>query len=386
MAVRVKKLLRVIQSAEGQVGGPVEGIRVSYPHLKRLGWQVDLVTADKCNSALPEALADNVFCVGTGKKGFGRSLKFYRWVRENVGDYDVVLTHGLWQYACLAASSACIAQGVPYAVFTHGMLDRWFNLDSVKWFKKLVYWTFFERSRINAAVCVLYTTSRELVESEKAFYGYKAHGHVIRYGVAPIKELAGPHRIVSNPDSGIQRLLFLGRLHPKKGCLELIKALALLPDDCNVELRVAGKGEASYERRLRKAASNLPLNCRITWLGDVRGAAKCEEFLQADFFCLPSYQENFGIAVAEALAAGLPVIVSNGVYISSEIEASGAGLIVNPTIDSLVNGLAKALSMPEKERDEMSVAARRLFTCRYTADVAAEELSAILERSISDPS
>jgi glycosyltransferase involved in cell wall biosynthesis len=189
---------------------------------------------------------------------------------------------------------------------------------------------------------------------------------------------------VQRNSAGRLCILFLSRLHPKKGIPVLLEAVRLVRDDGTpVSLTIAGTGAPDYEAQLRSAAERAGIADLITWAGHVEGRPKAELFAQSDVFVLPSSQENFGIAVAEALAAGLPVIVSHEVAIGREAEAAGAGRSLPIDARQFADAIIDYARHPES-RVAAGRAAARFAIASYSWPACAERLEA-LYRAVSNP-
>jgi glycosyltransferase involved in cell wall biosynthesis len=144
------------------------------------------------------------------------------------------------------------------------------------------------------------------------------------------------------------RILYLSRLDPKKGIDLLLRALSKLAGEARAfELVVAGSGDPAYQEQVKAMIGDMRLSAITKLVGFVDGAEKGSLLKSADLFVLSSYHENFGIAVAEAMAASLPVIVTDRVNIHEEIQKGGAGLVVSPTVDSVCAAIRKMLDDPE---------------------------------------
>jgi glycosyltransferase involved in cell wall biosynthesis len=209
-----------------------------------------------------------------------------------------------------------------------------------------------ERRNLEGAAALHFTTLAE--EQEVGNLGLPARSLVLPLGVKPLP----PSPLEQPADDGTIRFLFLSRLHPKKKLECLLEALALLAErrrDAAWELQIAGNGEPAYEQELRRKILALGLEDRCRWLGFLSGEAKWQALRQADWFVLPSASENFGIAVAEALAAGTPVIVSPQVAIAAEVAAAGAGRISESEPPQLANVLEEALAGPERAMRERAL-------------------------------
>jgi glycosyltransferase involved in cell wall biosynthesis len=161
-------------------------------------------------------------------------------------------------------------------------------------------------------------------------------------------------------------VLFLGRLHPKKQPQIVIEAFARIADAIdNLHLVLAGPGEADYVERLRAHVEALGVGERTTFTGPLLGASVTEAYRAADVFALPSLQENFGIAIVEAMAAGCPVLVSKRVDIAAEIEATETGLVRPASVDEFAAALY-TLMADGPMRERMGANGRRLVMERYT--------------------
>ena len=175
-------------------------------------------------------------------------------------------------------------------------------------------------------------------------------------------------------------LLFLGRVHEKKGCDLLFRgfaaALRALEADCATEdefhLLMAGPDDGVYADDLKALASELGIADRTTWTGMLGGGMKWSAFYSADAFVLPSHQENFGIAVAEALACGTPVLISNRVNIWREIQKHQAGLVESDDLEGTTALLKSWIQMPREEMQQMRARAVACFRECFDMDRVAE--------------
>jgi glycosyltransferase involved in cell wall biosynthesis len=179
-------------------------------------------------------------------------------------------------------------------------------------------------------------------------------------------------------------MLFLSRIHEKKGCDLLVEAFARVArSDPSLCLVIAGPDQTGWVAKLKDRAERLGIADRITWPGMLQGDLKWGAFYAAEVFCLPSHQENFGIVVAEALACGKPVLVSNKVNIWREIETDGAGLVNDDTLEGTVKGLQQWLALTPEAKQKMQKSARRSFVARFRIDRVAESLINILQEHVA---
>jgi len=213
---------------------------------------------------------------------------------------------------------------------------------------------------------------------------------VIAYGTTTPPDEAAQLRerfLAANPElRGRRILLFLSRIHVKKGCDLLIRALAgFAAAQPSLHLVVAGPDQTGWVEKLQHLALRLGVGDRVSWPGMLRGDLKWGAFYSADAFILPSHQENFGIAVAEALGCGLPVLISNKVNIWREVQSHHAGIVAPDTEEGTRTLLREWLSLTAEERSRMGGNARALFKQRFTVDaMAAGLLELVAGRSVPD--
>lgn len=254
-------------------------------------------------------------------------------LRAAIQEADVVHLHGPWARENAAAATVCRATGTPYVVSLHGMIDHWsMNNTAVKSVKKRIYLAAGGRKMLNSAAFVHCTAHAEA--DAAAFYLPKANFFVIPC-VVEAGELAAISREPLKAPREPLRILFLSRLHPKKRPDLLISAIANLP---NARLVLAGPGETAYVAKLTRLASELGVENRVDFPGMLRDHQRLAAYGDADCFALPTSQENFGIVLAEAMAAGLPTITTRGTAIWREIESAGAW-IVDQTPESLATAI-----------------------------------------------
>lgn len=299
------------------------------------------------------------------------SLPLGSWLMRHVRQFDVVHIHALFSFATIPGCRAARRAGVPYVMRPLGTLDPW-SLGQKSW-KKAPYLWLIERSHL-AHAAAIHATSESEAEAVRAL-GYGERVRTIPLGVASGPAMARPRAA----HQGATRLLFLSRLHHKKGIPLLFEAMhqARLAG-ASIELAVAGGGPDAYRTELEDLARSLGLEDLVRFLGHVEGAAKQRVFAESDVFVLPSKQENFGIAVAEALAAGLPVIVSDKVGIASDVAAAGAGRVVPLARGALADAILE-LASNGPERSAMGMRAAELAREKYSWDATAHALLALYE-------
>jgi glycosyltransferase involved in cell wall biosynthesis len=305
-------------------------------------------------------------------------------LRGNVANYDAVVSHGLWQYHSFGTWRALRGGRVPYLVFPHGMLDPWFKRTyPLKHLKKWLYWPWAEYRVLRDAAAVLFTCEEERIQSARSFWLYRVNPVVVGFGIAEPEGDATSQKeaFLSRFPAlrGTRMLLFLGRIHPKKGCDLLVEAFArVAARDPALRLVMAGPDSVGMGHDLRRRSERLGVAERILWPGMLSGDEKWGAFRAAEAFVLPSHQENFGVAVVEAMACGTPVLVSDKVNIWREIDADGAGLVGPDTREGSAALLERWLALSEADRSRCGKRARESFARRFHIETATHRLLATI--------
>ncbi|HYY14660.1 MAG TPA: glycosyltransferase [Chthoniobacterales bacterium] len=377
------RILRCVRSLDPATGGPTESIRQSSVTLAARGHDVEVITLDAPGSSSLAEFPATVRAVGPSRGSYGYAPCYVSWLQDRRRDYDGVIVHGLWQYTSFGAWRALHRTSTPYFVFPHGMLDPWFNRTyPLKHLKKILYWRWAEYRVLRDAAAVLFTSEEERRLARQSFTPYCCNEIVLDYGTAaPDVDLTTARGEFSGAFPGLHGkrfLLFLGRLHEKKGCDVLIEAFTKLAD-ASLRLVIAGPaGDRKYLARLHQLARVRA--DAITFAGMLRGKLKWGALAAADAFVLPSHQENFGIAVAEALACGTPVLISNQVNIWRDVINEGAGFADDDNVIGITRLLQRWLETPSTERDRMRVAARHCFERRFEISRATDSLLSVLQK------
>lgn len=296
---------------------------------------------------------------------FSKDLK--KWLDLNVKNYDLVHIHSFFNYPSYVAATCARTNGIPYIIRPAGALNAW-SMQHQSW-KKLLWINFLERQNLKR-VSVLHATSKTEADYLSKFID-KSCIEVIPLGVdLPEGENINPRL----PEQSLQ-ILFLSRINPKKNLPILLSAIKkVISRHIPVTLRIAGKpdpGRENYEQELRTLVQQMGLGKLVTFLGFVEGDTKIAEFNKSHIFVLPSSDENFGLAVVEAMAHGLPVIISNQVALAEYVLNKNAGLVVDCKD---IDGLADAIELVYQDEDlrlKMSQQARCLashFSWLSTAD------------------
>ncbi|MCL1926175.1 MAG: glycosyltransferase [Syntrophorhabdaceae bacterium] len=319
-----------------------------------------------------------------GKYRFNRRL--IPWLKTHAREFDAVIVHGIWQFQSIGTWIAARTRSFPYFVFIHGALDPWFKRAyPAKHMKKWLYWPWAEYRVLRDAKAVLFTCEEEKNLARQSFWMYQANEEVVE---CCVPDYAG------DPDrqrefflqrfpllQGKRLILFLSRIHRKKGCDLLIESFARAAEG-NPELRLvmAGPDQEGWQRKLEALSKKRGVEDRITWTGMLTGDLKWGAFHAAEVFILPSHSENFGIVVAEALACGLPVLITDKVNIWKEIIGDGAGFAETDNLDGVVRLLERWLGLSPEEIRRIRTQARACFERRFDVRRVAEKLMSIIKR------
>lgn len=373
------RFLHVISSIDRRGGGPIEALcQIGAVH-QSLGHTVEVASLDAPDDVSAGCIAFPVYPLGPGRSAYAYGPKMTNWLKANGGNYDAIIVHGLWQYHAHAVRVA-VSGRVPYFVYTHGMLDPWFNEQFLlKHIKKTLFWHFDLRKVLDEATGIIFTAEEEMERSIRSFFPFRWRGIVAPLGIAEppalhaLQTAAFQERFPNL--KGRRFILFFGRLHPKKGCDLLLKAFSNIASSSrDLTLVMAGPADSRYLRELHDIAQRVGIANRVTWTGMITDDVKWGALRLADAFILPSHQENFAIAAVEALAVNTPVLLSNKVQIWREVTRSGAGLVEEDSLAGAERLLTKWMAMEESERSEFRSAAGRCYRDRFTAQTAAKIL------------
>lgn len=380
------KLLRISRSLNPSGGGIAEGVRQITPHLDSLGVSTTLVSLDLPDSPWLQNQPCTTLGLGPVLTGYGYRRGLATSIRALAEEHDAVIVEGIWQYHAFATWRALRGTSIPYFVYTHGMLDPWFKRTYPgKHLKKWAYWPWADYRVLRDAKAVLFTAQSELLLARQSFWLYKANEVVVGYGTSAPPSCVAAQSLAFNdrfPHLRDKRiLLFLGRIHPKKGVDLLIESFAsVAKHDDHLHLVIAGPDQVGWQGALEDRAVSLGIADRITWTGMLSGDLKWGAFRCAELFCLPSHQENFGVVVAESLACGLPVAISDPVNISAEVSSAGAGLVHPDSVAGTTRALQTWLSLTDLEKSEMSSNAKQLFRDKYDFSAVARSLLPVIQR------
>ena len=387
------KILQVIHSLDPRAGGTTEGLRQLSTSLVLLGAEVEVVCLDSPDSSWIADFPLPLIALGPGRGTYGYTAKLLPWLRKQARNYNLIVVNGLWQFGGFAVRKASRETGIPYVVFPHGMLDPWFKHHyPLKHLKKWLYWPWGEYRVLRDAAAVYFTSEDERREARKSFWLYQCREKVSSLGIeAPPFDAEAARKIflAKFPHlTGKRLLLFLGRMHVKKGCDLLLRAFhrSISSSDVapDLHLVMAGPHDNAYGQEMLQLSQSFKLDSRITWTGMLAGGEKWGALAAAEAFALPSHQENFGVSVVEALASGRPVLISNKVNIWREIVDARAGFADEDNQAGAQQLLDRWLSLDFAQREAMHNAARKCFQNHFQIQGVAERLLIELQRVAKD--
>lgn len=384
------KILRVISSMKPSAGGPCQGIRNSTPALQKLDVDTEVLCFDEVGEDYN--LKDNfpIHKIGPSFGPYAYAKQLDSWLRSNFKRFDVVIIHGLWLYNSYGAYNSWrkmkkyTATMPKLFVMPHGMLDPYFQIAperKLKAIRNSIFWSLFEKKVINFSDGILFTCQRELELARTTFKGYNPKKELnVSYGVqcppdySPVMKDAFLKKV--EIQDGEKYCLFLSRIHEKKGVDILIDSYIALKDS-NSEIKlpklvIAGPLDSEFAKNL---VSKTKSRKDILFAGMLQGDAKWGAIYGAEVFILPSHQENFGIAVVEAMACGKPVAITDQVNIFTTIEESDAGYVFQDNFTSTKNIL---LTITQDFKSgllaEKGINARAAYEKNYQPEKAAEQL------------
>lgn len=387
------RILNLIPSVDAARGGSIEAIRQLQKPVEARGHSWEIASLDAPDAPCVKSCAARVHALGPGRGFYAYSPTFHRDLAPVLRDFDVAIIHGIWQYHALGGWRALQKTRRPYAVYPHGMLDPYFKRTfPLKHLKKWLVWPWSEYRILRDAGAVCFTGESEKLLARESFWLYKARERVVGLGTTSPEEDSETARemfLSQFPALRNRRfLLYIARIHPKKGLDLLIEAFAALfaenklPPD--LDLVIAGPDSDGWRSQLETQFITPELAPRILWTGMLRGDVKWGAFHACEAFVLPSHQENFGLAVAEALARQVPVLISDQVNIWREIESESAGIVAPDTPLGTRKLLESWLALSDTEQKIRRQNAKRCFETHFSIDGAGEKLVACLEEIVGE--
>lgn len=318
---------------------------------KQCSLQSTLITQSQNDQLTMFDMHQSTCCIianANSQNSFKLGLPFRKVLKSIVkrGQTSLIHNHGLWMpvnhWACRIARN----YDIPIIMQPHGMLEPW-ALNHSEW-KKRIAMSLFQRNDLNSAKVIFATSSMEYKNIRSI--GFRQPIAVISNGVK-VDVIENIKNRRSGRNENLRTILFLSRIHPKKGLENLIHAWAkVLPHGWR--LCIAGPDEEGYLQKLERQIRDLGINESVKYIGMVNAEQKSEVYHNADLFVLPTYSENFGIVIAEALAHGVPVITTRGAP-WADLETYSCGWWIDIGVESLVNALREAIKLSDEERVAM---------------------------------
>jgi glycosyltransferase involved in cell wall biosynthesis len=367
-------------------GGPIGSVHGLARALAGRGHEVHVYTTNvdgSSNSNVPlgtPVKLDDVsvwyFPTSMGRRLY-RSPDMARALGANIASFDIVHTHSVFLWPTTAAARAARAHHIPYVLAPRGMLVA----DLIRrknWLLKRAWIAAFERYNVETAAAVHVTSHLEAHDIDQLRLQYK-RAIIVANGA----DIPDPSESAQHPGISGERptVLFLGRINWKKGIERLITAIARLPE---TELVLAGDDDEGYRATMGALANNLGVARRVRFLGPVHGPKKWALLKSAQVLALPSYSENFGNVVLEAMAVGCPVVVTPEVGLASVVRDSGAGLVTLGHAEALGQALHSILSDPNAAR-AMGEAGRRTVAQRFTWEAIAGDMERAYQQILVGP-
>lgn len=390
------KILRVISSMQPENGGPCQGIRNLIPQLQQLGSENEVVCFDSPDADYLGTDPFIVHALGAAKGPYSYNKNLATWLEQNLGRFDVAVIHGLWLYNSYGTYKAWNKYKKSHKkypklyVMPHGMLDPYFQKARerrLKAIRNTIFYALFEKKVINNSDGVLFTCKQELLLAREAFTPYRPKAELnIGYGIQPPPLQS---EIINNlffdkfPQlEGKRFLLFLSRVNVKKGLDLLIDAYLKLGENHEMaSLVIAGPGiDSSYGQELIQKTAG---NDNIHFIGMIKGDLKWGAFYNSEAFILPSHQENFGIAIVEAMSCSKAVLITNKVNIWSEIIEGGAGFVEDDDHSGVKKLLLEWNGLSNEEKITKGKNAFKVYKQNFSVASTSVKLKQILEQQLN---
>jgi glycosyltransferase involved in cell wall biosynthesis len=382
------KVLHIIPSVAAVRGGPSQAVLEMVKALINRGIEAEIATTnDNGNTLLdvplgqctqyqeaPTRFFERFSPALHSLREFAFSSELTTWLWQNIHQYDLLHIHAIFSYPSTAAMAIARHQQVPYIVRPLGQLCEWSLQQSAR--KKQVYLNLIERGNLNRSQALHVTSQQE--QQEVSQLGLSTPSFILPHGVS-IPPIVKDARIRLRQHLNIPAdepiILFLSRLHPKKGLDYLIPALGKLTDS-HFTFVIAGSGSASYEAEVESLLVSHGIRNRTHLTGFVKGEIKNLFMQGADLFALTSHSENFGVAVVEALAAGTSVLVTPGVALASVVKQHQLGYVTELDVPAIAMAVQQALDCFQ-ETKKMGDRARQFVVRKYSWDYITNQMQQV---------
>lgn len=380
------KSLNVIPYWGAEYGGPFVNVSNICANLILKGHESSIITTSKATeqyiSAFPWQIAGQninlpIYVCKRLEDSFCFSGEFIKKFIEVVYNSDCVLIHGLWRFPTTFAATFCRTHRIPYCIFTHAMMTPW-SLSQRKLYKE-IYFRLFEKNNLNKANCIFAYRDDERIALERK----KVRAKVFYFTSALNREeVLASHKKRQEAKnltlSNFTTILYLSRIHPKKGLLLLVKAIKdIIKIRSDIRLIVAGPVEdALYFKKIKDFIKNNKLENQINFKGTVIGEEKIKIFSESDIFVLPSVDEGSPLVILEAMSFGLPVIVTSG-FKMPEID-NKMGYIVEQNPEAIAKAILKLIEYKDLARN-MGTAGYEYVLNNFTWDRKIDELVKVIK-------
>ena len=380
------KILHITRSITPQSGGVIESIILKNILYKELKLKCEIATLDKFSKKL---LLDKrlplVNFLGIGKNQIVNYFNFSKWLNINIKNYDLIIYDGIWQFTNYALWKIAKKFNVKYHIAVHGMLDPWFNRDIIKYLKKLIFWWLIQYRVLRDAKSVIFNTKDEArLASKASFFPYKLKNNIISHPVEGnpyINKIKNNSFLKKFPKLRKKRIiLYLGRIHEKKGLDLLLKAFKKFSLNKEIHLVISGPPQKEYVSKIKKLIDILNLKNHVTFTGPLYNKLKWDAYYASEIFCLPTHQENFGLTLAESMASKRPVITTNKTNIWKYIKDYKAGFVGGDNVVSLQKNIQKWLSLNKKDYDVMCINAFKCFNQKFSKEAVKKDFNKILNQ------
>ncbi|MBD2413073.1 glycosyl transferase group 1 [Nostoc calcicola FACHB-389] len=394
------KILQIVPSISLIYGGPSQMVLGLAPALVKEGVEVTILTTDSngdngqvpldvpLNRPIKQDGYEIIYFRCAPFRRYKFSLDLLKWLKLHAHEFDIAHIHALFSPISSAAAIVCRQQKLPYILRPLGTLDP-ADLRKKKQLKQ-IYAAIIERQNLAGAAAIHFTSEQEAKISER--FGVSTPDLVIPLGVIPPQcPVEKVRNFVSSQfkiPEDIPLVLFMSRIDPKKGLNLLIPALEkLLGVGYKFHFVLAGTNpqDPDYEEKIKSQIQNSTLRSHTTITGFVTGELKASLLQAADLFVLPSYYENFGIAVAEAMLAGIPVVISDQVHICQQIRDSESGWVGTTDVEALVDLLQAALENPA-ERQRRGLNAHKYADVNFSWDAIAKQTIQAYQKILANKS
>lgn len=380
---RKLKILHVVSSVSDDYGGPTIGAKNLAEVLSSQGHKVSIYGT---KNDIKDTQEISIFNYKIYAFPIQRPYRYYyspklnTFLRKTIKKYDIVHIHGIWTFPTFIASRLSRINNVPYIIRVCGMLDSWSM--SQKKIKKIIYFHLIEKFNLKKASFIQFSTETEF---KKSFlqkwdkYRLKFIPNILHFSNIEVNDKELNTRLINK-----KYILFFGRLCYKKGIDVLIKAFDCLNRDPlykDIYLVIMGVDENNYFKRLRKKMSHLGIWNKVIDVGMIYGKERFNIVKHALFLCLPSRQENFGLAIIETLACGIPVIVSKSIDIADIIEVENIGK-TSPIDSKDLASIMKEMIDQNKERLEMGQKGKDFVNNIFNKDIVLSKYMDMYEKAL----